>query len=63
MKKAADKVKNPAFSVSKAVTIDGNANIEITENKEKEKKKVTINTVGGVGNKTSRGGRIRLKAQ
>ena len=35
MKKTADKAKNPVFSVSKAVTIDGNANIEITENKEK----------------------------
>ena len=35
MKKAVDKVKNPVFSASKAITIDGNANIEITDNKEK----------------------------
>jgi hypothetical protein len=34
---------------------------DIHNNKEKEKKKVTINTVGGVGNKTSRGGRINTE--
>ena len=35
MKKAVDKLKQPVFNISKAVTTDGNANIEINEEKEK----------------------------
>jgi hypothetical protein len=35
MKKAVDKLKQPAFNISKVVTTDGNANIEINEEKEK----------------------------
>ena len=35
MKKSVDKTKTPAFNISKAITIDGNATIEICEEKEK----------------------------
>ena len=35
MKKSVDKAKTPAFNISKAITIDGNATIEICEEKEK----------------------------
>ena len=45
MKKAVDKAKNPAFSVSKALTIDGEANIEITEGKEKYLNEIKDGTI------------------
>ena len=45
MKKSLDKAKNPAFSVSKAVTEDGNANIEITEYKERRLNDIKDGTV------------------
>jgi hypothetical protein len=45
MKKTVDKAKNPVFSVSKAITIDGDANIEITENKEKYLNEIKDGTI------------------